>query len=222
MWHAIIIQYFHFLITSYLSDLSCADTYSFRTYTEKACGNSERGGIIIYIVRHACPGVFYNLPCDAISIGDRSISRRVHAPRIAIAHTRMYGMRVCRHTRACACTHTRAYARGAARMRARVSRAYVPTCISVFPRCYANERASRSSTILGRTSSSQRQRFELRSHRNRKCSYRTWKAISFFLVLGKNSTISNTKLYLNNYYMYNGMCDIFGRFFIIINILLNI
>lgn len=63
------------------------------------CGKWEtlHGRAIIYIVRGARLGVFYNLPRDAISIDDRSISRRAHAPEIAIAHIRMYEMRVCRH-----------------------------------------------------------------------------------------------------------------------------
>lgn len=89
---------------------------------------------------------FCNLLRDAISVGDRSISRRVHAPRIA--HTRMCGTRACRHTR----TRVRAER---SRKDESTSFARVPTYISVFPRCYANERASKTA-ILGQTSSSRR------------------------------------------------------------------
>jgi len=108
VWHTI-----YYVIFSFLNCILSSPISRVRIHTHSAVKNraiTRRAGAIIYIVRHARPGVFYNLPCDAISIGDRSNApRRVHAPRIAIAHTRMYGMRTCRHTRAH--THTCVYAR---------------------------------------------------------------------------------------------------------------
>lgn len=104
---------------------------------KKSAGRTPRGVAIIYIVRRARPGVFYNLPHDAITIGDRSISRRVHAPRIASAsrllihgcttNVRDAGMSTDTRTRVTnPHTHTEhTRARSAARMRARVSRAYI-------------------------------------------------------------------------------------------------
>lgn len=177
------------------------DTHSVLTRKKR-----RRDGVIIYIARHVRPGVFYNLLCDAISIGDRSISRRVHAPRIAIAHTRMYGD-------AGMPTYTRARTRERSRKDESTSFARVPTCISLFPRCYANERASRSSktAILGRTSSSQRQRFELRLKSKMfpldmegkrdplSLSLSPLSSFSLFLYLNENSTtgstINSTKFY---------------------------
>lgn len=132
----------------------------FEYFTEKACGNSVRRRYYLHCMTRMSRCFLWFATLSPLAI-DRSISRRVHALRIAIAHTRMYGMRACRHT----CAH--AYTRMCMRERSRKDeehefRAHTYTCISVFPRCYANERASRSSktAILGRTSSSLRQRFD--------------------------------------------------------------
>lgn len=108
IWHTIYYIIFPFpnYILSPRSLVRGSHTRSSCTYAKKA--GTRRGGTIIYIARHARLGVFYNLPRDAISIGDRSISYGAYTHR---------GSRLLIH--GCAgCGHVDIHARARTRTRA--------------------------------------------------------------------------------------------------------
>jgi len=85
--------------------------HSFRTFAEKAHG-LDGGGVIIYAVRRARSDVFYNLPRDAISISDRSISRDTCTHGKRESRLLIHGCtRRVRHMREYAHARTHAYIR---------------------------------------------------------------------------------------------------------------
>jgi hypothetical protein len=108
--------------------------YSFRTFAEKAWSRRWRR----YYLRRARSDVFYNLPRDAISISDRSISH----------DTCTHGNRDCSYTDVLdafgiyASTRTHVRTLTFERSHKDESMSLARTDASLFPRCYANERAS--------------------------------------------------------------------------------
>lgn len=162
MWHTLYMYYIIFSFLNYILSPSISHVRISRMLFHRKSMWELDAEMLLFTLYDTHVPVFSIICLATLSPSaiDRSRGAYTHCELRLLIH----GCTGCGHVDIYEHTLARIYARIRERSRKDESTSFarVPTCILVFPRCYANERASRSSkmAILGRTSSLLRQRFD--------------------------------------------------------------